>query len=235
MKNLFSLYPDLPSDPRFKRELQTLSPQERISHTLFCPMAAIWESHGQKEIGRIYCEEFHPACYGEYGYGYTSVNLARTQTQENDEYCSFRVILRPADLPAKLRATCFADFDPDYHEPPYDPQLCLSGKDGFEMLSIKLYYYLLATAMEQIGEECIPVIESALKKLSAETALLLEAVAGECHRSIDDAFIYENVPISRCYESRARFWRGYDGYDAQALWEKNFHIPLAELLLQQKG
>ena len=89
--------------------------------------------------------------------------------------------------------------------------------------------------MEQIGEECIPVIESALKKLSAETALLLEAVAGECHRSIDDAFIYENVPISRCYESRARFWRGYDGYDAQALWEKNFHIPLAELLLQQKG
>ena len=103
MKNLFSLYPDLPSDPRFKRELQTLSPQERISHTLFCPMAAIWESHGQKEIGRIYCEEFHPACYGEYGYGYTSVNLARTQTQENDEYCSFRVILRPADLPAKLQ------------------------------------------------------------------------------------------------------------------------------------
>ena len=78
MKNLFSLYPDLPSDPRFKRELQTLSPQERISHTLFCPMAAIWESHGQKEIGRIYCEEFHPACYSEYGYGYTSVNLART-------------------------------------------------------------------------------------------------------------------------------------------------------------
>ena len=230
MKNLFSLYPDLPSDPRFRRELQSLAPQERISHTLFCPMAEIWESHGLKELGRIYCEEFHPACYGEYAYGLTSVNLARTQTQENDAYCSFRVILRPADLPAKLRATCFADFDPDYHEPPYDPQLCLSGKDGFEMLSIKLYYYLLATAMEQIGEECIPVIGSALKKLSDETALLLEAAAGECHRSIDDAFIYENVPISRCYESRARFWRGYDGYDAQALWEKNFYTPLVSRL-----
>lgn len=86
------------------------------------------------------------------------------------------------------------------------------------------------TAMEQIGEECIPVIGSALKKLSDETALLLEAAAGECHRSIDDAFIYENVPISRCYESRARFWRGYDGYDAQALWEKNFYTPLVSRL-----
>ena len=43
MKNLFSLYPDLPSDPRFKRELQTLSPQERISHTLFF----LWPRYGR--------------------------------------------------------------------------------------------------------------------------------------------------------------------------------------------
>lgn len=235
MKNLFSLYPDLPSDPRFKRELQTLSPQERISHTLFCPMAAIWESHGQKEIGRIYCEEFHPACYSEYGYGYTSVNLARTQTQENDEYCSFRVILRPADLPAELRVKCFAEFDKDHREPDRRPELFLSGKDGFEMLSIKLYSHLLVTAVEQIGEDAIPVIAVALRKLAAETALLLKRTSEEYSVLPDDVFIYENVPISRRYEERKDFWRGYDICGAQSLWEKNFHIPLAELLLQQKG
>ena len=109
MKNLFSLYPDLPSDPRFRRELQSLAPQERISHTLFCPMAEIWESHGLKELGRIYCEEFHPACYGEYAYGLTSVNLARTQTQENDAYCSFHGIPRQRPLKEeRSRRTIFS-------------------------------------------------------------------------------------------------------------------------------
>ena len=230
MKNLFSLYPDLPSDPRFRRELQTLTPQERISHTLFCPMAAIWESHGQKAVGRIYCEEFHPACYSEYAYGLTHVNLARTQTQGDDAYCAFRVILRPADLPAELRPKCFAAFDPGYEEPPYQPELALSGKDGFEMLAIKLYSHLLVTAVEQLGEEAVPVIAAALRKLSAETALMLQRTAGACGVPVDDAFLYENVPISRCYEARRHFWEGYEGCGAQALWESNFYRPLADFL-----
>lgn len=235
MKNLFSLYPDLPADPRFRRERQALSPQERISHTLFCPMAAIWKSHGQKEIGRIYCEEFHPACYSEYAYGHTSVNLARTQTQGDDEYCSFRVVLRPADLPAELRAKCFAEFDAGYQEPAYRPELCLSGKDGFEMLSIKLYSHLLITAVEQIGEDAVPVIAAALRKLAADAVLLLKSTAEEFDLPIDDAFIYENVPISRCYEKRKTFWADYDGCDAQPLWERNFYLSLGDILLQQKS
>ena len=33
MHSLFAVGPDLPPDPRFRRELQTLNAQERVSHT----------------------------------------------------------------------------------------------------------------------------------------------------------------------------------------------------------
>ena len=102
MHSLFAVGADLPPDPRFKRELQELNPQERVSHTLYCPMAALWKEYGVMEIGRIYCEEFHRACYGHYAFGYTKVNLAKTQTQPEDEYCAFNVVLRPETLPEEL-------------------------------------------------------------------------------------------------------------------------------------
>jgi len=44
MKSLFSIGGDLPPDPRFRRELQELNPQERVSHTLVCPMADVWKA-----------------------------------------------------------------------------------------------------------------------------------------------------------------------------------------------
>lgn len=227
MKNLFSLYPDLPNDPRFKRELQILSPQARISHTLFCPMADIWNRHGLKDIGRIYCEEFHPACYSSYAYDYTHVNLARTQTQGDDAYCSFRVMLRPDNLPEELRPVCFEEYDPHCVQPDFNPDLALSGKDGFEMLSIKLYYYLLASAEDNFGKDGIDAVSEGLQALARETANLLKITARQLDIPVtDDAFLFNNVPISRDYDSRHIFWDGYDGHGAVALWEKNFNLPL---------
>ena len=46
MQSLFSVGGDLPPDPRFRRELQELNPEERVSHTLVCPMADIWKAYG---------------------------------------------------------------------------------------------------------------------------------------------------------------------------------------------
>ena len=85
MESLFSIGGDLPPDPRFRRELQELNPQERISHTLICPMADVWKENNEQRIGRIYCEEFHPACYNHYAFDCGHTNLAKTLTQENDE------------------------------------------------------------------------------------------------------------------------------------------------------
>ena len=203
MKNLFSLIPT-----SLLTRVSSVNCRRFHRRSVFHTRCSVlWRDMGEPraEGDRTHLEEFHPACYSEYGYGYTSVNLARTQTQENDEYCSFRVILRPADLPAELRVKCFAEFDKDHREPDRRPELFLSGKDGFEMLSIKLYSHLLVTAVEQIGEDAIPVIAVALRKLTAGTALLLKRTSEEYSVLPDDVFIYENVPISRRYEERKIF------------------------------
>lgn len=107
MHSLFAVGPDLPPDPRFKRELQELNPEERVSHTLYCPMAEIWKKYGFMEIGRMYCEEFHNACYSSYAYGYTKVNLAKTLTQKEDEYCAFNVVLRPENSSGGIKTGVF--------------------------------------------------------------------------------------------------------------------------------
>ena len=151
MHSLFAVGADLPPDPRFKRELQELNPQERVSHTLYCPMAALWKEYGVMEIGRIYCEEFHRACYGHYAFGYTKVNLAKTQTQPEDEYCAFNVVLRPDTLPEELRAVCFEEYDPEYSGPV--KQLAQAqGKSGFGTLFIKLYFHIAQAAEDILGQ-----------------------------------------------------------------------------------
>ena len=150
MKSLFSVGGDLPPDPRFHRELQELNPEERVSHTLVCPMADIWKAYGERAIGRMYCEEFHPACYNHYAFDYGHTNLAKTLTQEKDEYCAFNVVLRAENLPEELKPLCFAEYDPGYVEPKVEVPKA-NGKRGFETLSIKLYYYLLVIMRRQGG------------------------------------------------------------------------------------
>lgn len=78
MHSLFAVCSDLPSDPRFRRDRLKLTDEERNSHTLVCPMAEVWDQYDARRIGRIYCEEFHRACYQEYAFGLTQVNLAQT-------------------------------------------------------------------------------------------------------------------------------------------------------------
>ena len=109
MHSLFAVCSDLASDPRFRRDRLLLTEEERNSHTLICPMAQVWEEYGAKKIGRIYCEEFHRACYQEYAYGLTQVNLARTLTEDGDGYCDFHVVLRKANVPKELKPQCFSD------------------------------------------------------------------------------------------------------------------------------
>ena len=219
MKNLFTLYHDLPGDPRFRRELQELNSQERVSHTLVCPMADAWKEHGQMHIGRIYCEEFHPACYSAYAYGYTHVNLAKTLTQEGDEYCAFNIVLRPENLPEELRPVCFEEYDPAYAEPDF-PREEVSGKKGFGMLSIKLYFHLLRTALEQLGEEGGQAVEAGLRDFAGAAARILKKSAAESSRKIDGAFLTDNVPVDM--ETAEPLWKDYSDHRARERMREHF-------------
>lgn len=228
MENLFSLYHDLPGDPRFRREKQRLNPQERVSHTLICPMADLWKEHGQMAIGRIYCEEFHPACYSTYAYGYTQVNLAKTLTQEGDEYCAFNVVLRPENLPPDLKPLCFEEYDFNYQKPQF-PQVDISAKQGFTLLSTKLYFYLLDEITAQLGNEGEKAVERGLLDLAAALAKLLKDSAAEYGRELDEAYIEDNVPLTL----KAAFdemWAPYEGQGAKQRLERYFFPELYRLL-----
>ncbi len=221
MHSLFAVGPDLPPDPRFRRELQELNPQERVSHTLYCPMAAIWKEYGFMDIGRIYCEEFHNACYSTYAYGYTKVNLAKTLTQAEDEYCAFNVVLRPENLPEELKPVCFAQFDQNYKGPTEEmPQAY--GKTGFGTLFVKLYYHLATTAEEMLGEEGTKAIREGLEKLAVDAAKRIRSQAKEQGEEVSPSFVDLNYPVNLDPEQEP-LWQLYDNRGAKQILKESFY------------
>lgn len=221
MKNLFSLSFDLPPDPRFRRDLQELNPQERISHTLVCPMAAVWDAMGEKAIGRMYCEEFHFACYNTYAYGYTQVNLAKTLTQDGDDYCSFSVILRPENLPEELRPICFAEYDPNF-VPPVIENKVPDAKQGFNSLWVRLYYYLLEAADEKLGNAGRAAIEHGLEKLAVNAAGRMKSSASERGLACDKDFVQCNYPLAIDID-KDPIWKDYGGHSSKELLRAGFY------------
>lgn len=92
VQTLFEEY-DLPSDQRFERNKIRLDPETRLSHTLKCPYAEIWaEREEGSRLGKIYCDEFHPAMWEAY-HPHIKVELPMTLTN-NDPYCDFKVYLQ---------------------------------------------------------------------------------------------------------------------------------------------
>ena len=220
MQSLFSVGGDLPPDPRFHRELQELNPEERVSHTLVCPMADIWKAYGEREIGRMYCEEFHPACYNHYAYDYGHTNLAKTLTQEKDEYCAFNVVLRAENLPDELKPLCFAQYDPGYVAPKVTPPQA-NGKRGFETLSIKLYYYLLEAAQEQLGEAGTAAIASGLEKMARDGAQRAKKTAQAYGRPLDEQVVYDTYPLT-LDPAKTDLWEGYRDHGSVELFLQHF-------------
>ncbi len=226
MKSLFGLGGDLPPDPRFRRELQELNPQERISHTLICPMADTWKAYGMMAIGRMYCEEFHFACYNTYAYGYTQVELAKTQTQEGDEYCAFNVILRPENLPDELKPVCFAEYDPAYVQPSFT-RTKPDGKIGFNSLSVKIFYYLLEAAEERLGEKGRQAIAHGLNEAAKDAVRFLKKSAEEQGIKWDAQFYDYNYPFYFDNEHNP-MWEQYSKHGTKEMLEKEFFSIIKE-------
>lgn len=229
MYNLFTSGGDLPGDTRTFREAQRLNAEERVSHTLTCPMADIWKAYGCMDIGRIYCEEFHNACYSTYAYGYTKVNIAKTLTQEGDDYCSFNVVLRKADLPEMLQKVCFEECDPDY-VPPEEVNLQTPGaKEGYRSLWLRLYYFLLQAAVEQKKEEGKRSIAKGLNRLAD---IVATAFGGKKNVKLDSDFLEENYPLNLKTDEEP-MWLEYRENGAKELVEKEFIEPLLKICCKE--
>lgn len=226
MHSLFAVCSDLPPDPRFRRDRLLLTEEERNSHTLVCPMAHVWEQYGAKEIGRIYCEEFHRACYQEYAYGMTQVNLARTLTEDGDQYCDFHIVLRKANVPQNLKSKCFPEFDPGYTQPAIDVAPA-DGKSGFSSLCIRVYYYMLEVLVEKCPEEAEKIMTNALHIWAEDTYKRLTQQACELGEDLTFQFWDRHFPLYANIDSDP-LWMEYDNYGAKELLRREFYEILSQ-------
>ncbi|MDD4707227.1 MAG: L-2-amino-thiazoline-4-carboxylic acid hydrolase [Bacillota bacterium] len=228
MKNYFTYTRDLPGDPRFKRDRLTLTPQERISHTLKCPFADLSIKYNLKDIGRIYCEEFHKAGYSAYAYGYTQVNLAKTLTQDGDKYCSFSVILRPENLPDELKPVCFEEYDPEY-VPPVFQDYRPSAKEGYNSLGIRLFYHILGVSENYLGAKSRTAIVRGLSRLVTETTTMLQHSAKKLEQTLNREFVELNQPFELDTEKEP-MWEKYNEYSARELFQAAYCNELCKEL-----
>ena len=149
------------------------------------------------------------------------MNLAKTLTQEEDEYCAFNVVLRPENLPEELKPVCFAQYDPEYEGPLEEiPQAY--GKTGFGTLFIKLYYHLTAAAEEMLGEEGLEAIRQGLEQMGMDAARRIKIQAEEQKEKVTKEFVDLNYPLS-VEPDKDPLWNLYDGNGAKELLINSFY------------
>lgn len=226
LETLFHEGRDRPGEPRFLSKVIRSTREERISDTLICSFADVWKRYGAKHLGRIYCEEFHIACYQAFGFGKTKVNLSRTLTQDGDDRCIFYHTYRPENLTDEERRLSFEEYDPGYVKP-QKPMPKPEGKSGFNMLWIKMYFYLLETAVERLGETGKVLVAAGLRNAAVEQARVLLAQASAAERTVDRAYLTDHLPLNLQIEEEP-LWDTYHQWGAKRLLRDNFYQVLFE-------
>ena len=224
--NLFTYY-DLPNDPRFRRNKIRLTPQERLSETLVCPIADLWSRMGGKSLGRIYCEEFHHAMFQAYA-PRTQVNLSQTLTQDGDDHCRFSVYLRPANMDEMERKASFEEHDgpaqssnsgclvPDYRE-------------GFGALCARLYYCTFLASAERFGEHGIETMKHATRAFADDVCSFLDEKASCLGQTLDARFAWDNCPVDPPRDGRLTgVWRDLADRRPEETFVSEFVRTLAE-------
>ncbi len=225
--NLLTLFQegrDRPGEPRFTSKVIRNTREERISDTLICSFADVWKKYDAKALGRIYCEEFHIACYEAFSFGKAKINLTRTLTQDGDDRCCFYHTFRPENLTEEERKLCFEEYDPGYRKPETampKPQ----GKEGFNMLWIKMYYYLLECADEAFREDGIAAVAFGLTQAAAAQGREFRERAQATEQLIDNNFLEGHLPI-HIRPDEEPLWETYGKHRAKELIQNCFLKPL---------
>lgn len=217
---LFNEGRDRPGEPRFTSKVIRNTREERISDTLICSFADVWKRYDAKYLGRIYCEEFHLACYEAFSFGKAKINLSRSLTQDGDDRCCFYHTYRPENLTDEERRLSFEEFDPGYKKPE-TPMPKPQGKSGFNMLWIKIYFYLLECAAETLGDKGRALVGEGLRNAAREQAAEFIRRAEATEQKIDAAFLEGHLPISIDTDSEP-LWKEYDKYGAKKLLQDCF-------------
>ena len=229
LETLFHEGRDRPGEPRFLSKVIRSTREERISDTLICSFADVWKKYNAKHLGRIYCEEFHIECYKAFGFGQTKVNLSRSMTQDGDDRCFFYHTYRPENLTDEQRRLSFEEYDPGYVKPS-TPMPKPEGKSGFNMLWIKMYFYLLEAAVEQLGETGRMLVANGLRHGAVEQAKVFLEQARATEREVDQIYLVDHLPLNLDIDAEP-LWETYDKHGAKQLLRDCFY----KVLFQEVG
>lgn len=217
MYSAFNCGAGLPGNKRTHSIRFQSVPKAHTSQVLTCPMAEIWDEYGCFDIGRIYCEEFHFAYYNTYAFGKAKVNLATTLTERGTEYCSFHVLLNPAELSEEEKARCFEEYDTKPEEADLSQFQRISAQEGYRFLYLRLYYYIAVTLQEYLGEQGKETLIHGLHELAG----LVRDYIREEEQTPDLCYLEKNYPVLMD-TSREPNWMAYQEGSARELLQTEF-------------
>lgn len=231
MYNLWTFY-DLPDDPRFVRNRIRLTEEERVSETLECPMAAMWIKMEAKELGAIYCDEFHPAMFAGYHPGIVT-NLGETLTHDTDDHCHFALYLRPGNLKPEERIRTFPAYDPAYDTKCEGLYVRRSPRDGYNMLTIKLYTHLANEIFASFGARGEKMVRDALGNWADDCWNHLTTAADQLGMPFDAVFLADNLPVYLDMKQDP-LWLDYPNESAQKCFKEAFIDRIADRLEMER-
>ena len=88
-------------------------------------------------------------------------------------------------------------------------------------MSVKLYFHLLKTAVEQLGESGAKSAEKGLENFARAVAKLMKNSAAAYGRAIDDGYLAENVPIDMDTVIEP-IWNQYGDCEARERMQRHF-------------
>ena len=154
--NLLTLFEagfGFPCGDRCIKEWIRHTEQELFLNVITCPYAERWGGE-DRELGRMFCEEYYPALVHEGTSAKAQINLGYCLLNGRDDSCRLSLYLRPANVPAEKRAECFPDFDLEHDAdgsvPPYKPD--------FEKQKEVLLHAFLFAAKSRIGTDCAQTV-----------------------------------------------------------------------------
>ena len=186
----FQSHYDLPNDERSKKTpKEQISPGETRSKTFTCQFSDIWkllkgqEMNACSLIGRIYCEQFHPAMWE--GYDSRLIVDLETYLTRGDDVCRFHTVT--AKEPRKINIYMPNRAD-EYNWNFEDKMEVMANICAFE------YFFLAKEAINMFGSRGEEVISAAITKYGECRGKLL----AEYQRSKGIKLTLQN--LFKCYD-----------------------------------
>lgn len=190
LKNFYYCGTNPYHDSSVNEDIGRVTEEEDCRTVDVCPFAQFFKDRGDLKLGEIYCEEAHPPLWQGYNPA-IMVNLGRILTREGDDYCDFRVFLRPARMNAEQRKESFEKYDPDFKGDRREEYVYMTTKQGVTSKVSIMVNEFYKEFCNSFGEAVKPEFER-----------MLELTAEDVIETVKKAAKKQNVPFDKVFWDR---------------------------------